>query len=68
MQRISRYERLRGENKDQSDIIEIRGLSIYRTSRRVYVSEVILTVKEFDILTILDLNPNKVFSKDNIFN
>lgn len=67
---ISRYERLRGENKDQSDIIEIRGLSIYRTSRRVYVngSEVILTVKEFDILTILALNPNKVFSKDNIFN
>ena len=67
---ISRYERLRGENKDQSDIIEIRGLSIYRTSRRVYVngSEVILTVKEFDILTILALNPNKVFSKNNIFN
>jgi len=67
---ISRYERLRGANKDQSDIIEIRGLSIHCTSRRVYVNgyEVILTAKEFDILTILALNPNKVFSKDNIFN
>ena len=66
---ISRYERLKGENKNQSEIIEIRGLSIYRTSRRVYVNgvEVILTAKEFDILTILALSPNKVFSKDNIF-
>ncbi|WP_298838600.1 response regulator transcription factor [Clostridium sp.] len=67
---ISRYERLIGKNKDQSEIIEIRGLSIYSNSRRVYVNgvEVILTAKEFDILTILALNPNKVFSKDNIFN
>ena len=67
---ISRYERLRGENRDQNDIIEIRGLSIYRTSRRVYVNgiEVILTAKEFDILTILAVNPNNVFSKENIFN
>ena len=67
---ISRYERLIGEKKDQGEIIEIRGLSIYQTSRRVYVngSEVMLTVKEFDILTLLSLNPNKVFSKDNIFN
>ncbi|MBX4266683.1 response regulator transcription factor [Clostridium estertheticum] len=66
---ISRYERLRGENKNQDEIIEIRGLSIYRTSRRVYVngSEVILTAKEFDILTILALTPNKVFSKNDIF-
>lgn len=66
---ISRYERLMGENKNQDEIIEIRGLSIYRTSRRVYVNgvEVILTAKEFDILTILALSPNKVFSKDDIF-
>lgn len=26
-----------------------------------------LTAKEFDILKILSINPNKVFSKDNIF-
>ena len=66
---ISTYDRLIGENKNQSEIIEIRGLSIYRTSRRVYVNgiEVILTAKEFDLLTILALNPNKVFSKDQIF-
>ncbi|MBU3175334.1 response regulator transcription factor [Clostridium estertheticum] len=66
---ISRYERLRGENKNQDEIVEIRGLGIHRTSRRVYVngSEVILTAKEFDILTILALSPNKVFSKDDIF-
>jgi len=66
---IARYERLIGENKDENEIIEIRGLSIYRTSRRVYVNgnEVILTAKEFDILTILALSPNKVFSKDDIF-
>jgi len=66
---ISRYERLRGENINQTEIIEIRGLSIDCTSRRVYVngSEVFLTAKEFDILKILSINPNKVFSKDNIF-
>ena len=66
---ISRSERLMGENKNQDEIIEIRGLSIYRASRRVYVNgvKVILTAKEFDILTILTLSPNKVFSKDAIF-
>ncbi|HEY8889020.1 MAG TPA: response regulator transcription factor [Clostridium sp.] len=66
---ISRYERLTGENINQTEIIEIRGLSIDCTSRRVYVngSEVFLTAKEFDILKILSINPNKVFSKDNIF-
>jgi len=66
---ISRYERLRGENKEQTEIIEIKGLSIDCTSRRVYVNggEVFLTAKEFDILKILSINPNKVFSKDNIF-
>jgi len=66
---ISRYERLIGENKNQSEIIEIRGLGIYRTSRRVYVNgiEAILTAKEFDILTILAISPNKVFSKNDIF-
>lgn len=67
---ISRYERLIGENKNKNEIIEIRGLSIDNASRRVYVNgiEVILTAKEFDILKILAINPNKVFSKDNIFN
>ena len=67
---ISRYERLIGENKNEAEIIAIRGLSIDCASRRVYVngSEVILTAKEFDILKILAMNPNKVFSKDNIFN
>ena len=66
---IARYERLIKGTKDQNEIIEIKGLSIYPTSRRVYVNgnEVILTAKEFDILTILALNPNKVFSKENIF-
>lgn len=67
---ISRYERLIGENKNKNEIIEIRGLSIDNASRRVYVNgiEVNLTAKEFDILKILAVNPNKVFSKDNIFN
>lgn len=66
---ISTYERLIGENKNQSEIIEIRGLSINRTSRRVFVNgiEVILTAKEFDLLTALALNPNIVFSKSQIF-
>lgn len=66
---IARYERLIGEKKINKDIIEIRGVCIDKTSRRVYVNEkeVIFTTKEFDVLTLLAMNPNRVFSKDEIF-
>lgn len=66
---ISRYERLVGANIKPSDEIIIRGLRIDKTSRRVYVNEkeVIFTTKEFDLLTFLAENPNRVFTKEQIF-
>ena len=67
---ISRYERLIGSTALQNDVIEIRGLKIDKTDRRVYVDgeEKVFTNKEFDLLTFLASNPNKVFSKDELFN
>ena len=49
--------------------MEIRGIKIDKTARRVYVNgeEKILTTKEFDLLTFLASNPNRVFTKDELF-
>ena len=53
----------------KNDIDKIRGLKIDKTDRRVYVDneEKVFTNKEFDILCFLASNPNKVFSKDELF-
>lgn len=66
---ISRYDRLTKKSDFDENAIEIRGLRIEVDSRRVYINnkEIILTSKEFDILYHLATNPNKVFSKDRIF-
>ena len=66
---LSRYERLRGQNKGENDTIEIRGLRIDKTARRVFVDgvEKMLTTKEFDLLAFLAQNPNRVFSKEELF-
>lgn len=66
---LSRYERLVNTNAKHNDIVEIRGVKIDKTARRVYVDgeEKILTTKEFDLLTFLAENPNHVFTKDQIF-
>ena len=66
---ISRYERLIGSTALQNDVIEIRGLKIDKTDRRVYVDgeEKVFTNKEFDLLTFLAENPNRVFTKAELF-
>lgn len=66
---LSRYERLRGHRETQNDEIRIRGLLIDKTARRVFVNEheVMFTTKEFDLLAYLAMNPNRVFSKDQLF-
>ncbi|MBE5869511.1 MAG: response regulator transcription factor [Lachnospiraceae bacterium] len=67
---MARYERLVGTNqKPQNDIVEIRGLRIDKTARRVYLNgeEKIFTTKEFDLLTFLAENPNHVFTKEELF-
>ena len=67
---LARYERLVGTNqKPQNDIVEIRGIRIDKTARRVYVDgeEKIFTTKEFDLLTFLAENPNHVYTKEELF-
>ncbi|HEY5562044.1 MAG TPA: response regulator transcription factor [Clostridiaceae bacterium] len=66
---LNRYDRLIGSNDHPNDEIKIRGLRVDKISRRVFVNdhEVILTTKEFDLLYFLAENPNRVFSKDELF-
>jgi DNA-binding response OmpR family regulator len=67
---LARYERLIGSAVKSNEIIEIRGLKIDKTARRVYVNgeEKAFTTKEFDLLTFLAENPNHVFKKEELFN
>ena len=66
---LARYNRLVGSNQKVNDIIEMRGLKIDKTARRVYVDgeEKIFTTKEFDLLTFLAENPNHVYTKEELF-
>ena len=67
---LVRYERLIGSAVRSNEVIEIRGLKIDKTARRVYVNgeEKAFTTKEFDLLTFLAENPNHVFKKEELFN
>ena len=66
---LARYERLIGCAVEENKIIEIRGLKIDTTARRVWVNgeEKNFTTKEFDLLTFLASHPNHVYTKDELF-
>ncbi|UHA74877.1 response regulator transcription factor [Paenibacillus sp. 481] len=77
---LARYERLVGGRGRQhfagqdtsaspTEEIRIRGLLIDKASRRVFVNgkEAIMTAKEFDVLTFMATHPNRVFSKEHLF-
>ncbi len=66
---MARYERLIGSNAKENEIIEIRGIRIDKTARRVYIDgeERTFTTKEFDLLTFLAENPNHVYTKEELF-
>ena len=65
---LSRYDRLIG-SAQENDIVEIRGIKIDKTARRVWINgeEKQFTTKEFDLLTFLAQNPNHVFTKEQLF-
>ena len=65
---MARYDRL-VSSQPKNDIIEIRGIRIDKTARRVWVNgeEKTFTNKEFDLLTFLAENPNHVFTKEELF-
>ncbi|MDD6332165.1 MAG: response regulator transcription factor [Clostridium sp.] len=67
---LARYERLvKSGNGQKNEFIEIRGIKIDKTARRVFVNgeEKILTTKEFDLLAFLASNPNHVYTKEELF-
>ena len=66
---LTRYKSLTEKKVDANSLLEINGLKIDRTARRVFVDdeEKQLTTKEFDLLNFLASNPNHVFSKDELF-
>ena len=66
---LARYQRLVNSNVKENDIVEIRGIKIDKTARRVWINgeEKQFTTKEFDLLTFLAENPNHVFTKEELF-
>ena len=55
--------------KENSDILKIDDLIIHKDSHKVYVldKEIILTNKEFQLLLFLAEHPNRVWSKESLF-
>ena len=58
------------EKVDESNILIKQDMKIDRESRRVFIEdvEIGLTAKEFDLLELLALNPDKVYSRDQLLN
>ncbi|MBM7554230.1 response regulator transcription factor [Thalassobacillus pellis] len=65
---LARYERLVNRQSEPEDI-RINGLHIDLISRRVYVNgtEKVMTAKEFDLLLLLATHPDRVFTRDELF-
>ncbi len=66
MRRTGRKE----EKVDESNILMKHDMKIDRESRRVFIEdvEISLTAKEFDLLELLALNPDKVYSREQLLN
>lgn len=67
---LTRYERLTNQSRPaDKDELRIRGLYIDKMSRKVSVNgeELALTGKEYDLLLFMAMHPNRVFSKDDLF-
>ena len=60
----------KGDSGRKNQFIEAGELKLDCEGRRLYIGdkEVNLTAKEFDVLELLVLNPNKVYSRDNLLN
>ena len=66
---LARYDRMTGSAVEANKVIEIRGLKIDTTARRVWINgeEKTFTTKEFDLLTFLASHPNHVYTKEELF-
>ncbi len=66
---LKTYERFNNNNNSKKKLIRAGALSIDKEDRRVFAedNEVFLPQKEFDLLLFLVENPNRVFSKEDLF-
>jgi two-component system OmpR family response regulator len=68
---IAKYDRIKasGNLDKKKTVLTINGLEIDKESRRVHINakEVFLAQKEYELLLFLAQNPNRVFSKDELF-
>ncbi|MBD5531747.1 MAG: response regulator transcription factor [Lachnospiraceae bacterium] len=66
--RIKAIMRRMGTKEKTAKTVEYGELNLDCESRRVYIAgrEMNLTAKEFDVLELLVLNPNKVYSRENL--
>ena len=66
---LARYDRLTGSAVEKNKVLEIRGIKIDTTARRVWINgeEKPFTTKEFDLLTFLASHPNHVYTKEELF-
>lgn len=67
---IMRRTSAKPEEPKKAQIVEAGDLKLDCEGRRLYISdkEINLTAKEFDLLELLVLNPNKVYSRENLLN
>lgn len=65
---IMRRTVMKSEPEKKTQVIEAGDLKLDCEGRRLYIAgkEVNLTAKEFDVLELLVLNPNKVYSRENL--
>ncbi|WDV44324.1 response regulator transcription factor [Clostridiaceae bacterium M8S5] len=66
---LRRFIKLNQNIKDCTNLIELNGLAVNKESHTVtlYDRNIELTKREFDILYLLMLKPNKVYSSEEIF-
>lgn len=66
---LTRYQSLKNSIYSKNDVIEIRGIKIDKTARRVFINgeEKAFTTKEYELLSFLVQNPNHVYTKEELF-
>ena len=67
---IIRRTKKKAPEKENRKVVEKGDLHLDCDSRRLYIGgkEINLTAKEFDLLELMALNPNKVYSRDHLLN
>lgn len=66
---LSRYERLTSKQEQKNNTVTIGNIIIDKDDHRIYVrgKEIVTTAKEYDLLLFFTTNPNRVFSKEQLF-